>query len=244
MLEIFERHVQGIKRGSNGEYKGICPFHDDTKPSFSFRDDGVFYCHACNVKGNIRKFAEMVGEKAPNLANKVVIKKKTWQAPTSLPIKYFDVINAAMDELLLNYDKYCKDLPWNKDIVKKLFIGWDNGFVFPYFDAVGDLVNIKWHKRMQVKGHAQTFVYPYWHMLHKYKGNRTLYVVEGEKDCISMISSGRQAISFNNGANCTPSSDLIGVITSKFSDISVIFDDDEAGKRAEVKMIGLLNGQS
>ena len=50
-------------------------------------------------------------------------------------------------------------------------------------------------------------------------------------------NAGKQAISFSNGANCTPSDELLGMVTSKFSDISVIFDDDEAGKKAEAKMI-------
>ena len=246
MLEIFQRNVERIRKGSDGEYIGLCPFHNDTKPSFSFNEDGVFFCHSCEVKGNIRKFAEMIGEEAPDLGYKPVYKpKKAWEHPKPLdPHRWFDVLNQAVDNLLFNYDDIVGDLPWDKGIVKKLFIGYDDDtFLFPYFNHEGRLVNIKWHKKRQIKGHATTYIYPLWHMLRKYRGDKTLYIVEGEKDCVSMISSSKQAISFSIGANCTPADELLGMVTSKFSDISVIFDKDEAGKRAEDKMIGLLNGE-
>ena len=125
--------------------------------------------------------------------------------------------------------------------MKKLFVGWDNGFVFPYLDGDGDLVNIKWHKKKQVTDHAQTFIYPFWHMMPKYKKNRPLYVVEGEKDCISMISSGRQAITFNNGASAAVPSVLVNLLKTKFNDLVAIFDNDKAGNRAQEKILKAFN---
>lgn len=243
MIDLFQRYVMNIKQTSSGQFLGLCPFHDDRKPSFSFNEEGAFYCHACEIKGNIVKFAELVGESTSNLPKMVVSKKKvkSWSMPSVLDESKQEMVFSANDVLLKNFDKFVGDLPWNREIVKKLFIGWDNGFVFPYLNGDGQLVNIKWHKKKQVKGHAVTFVFPFWHMMVKYDPSRTLYVVEGEKDCISMISSGKQAITFNNGANTNVPKELVAIIKGKFNDIAVIFDQDEAGRKATEKIMRLFN---
>lgn len=242
-FDLFQKYVSKIKETQVGQFLGLCPFHDDTHPSFSFNEDGAFYCHACGIKGNMVKFAKLVGESASNSPKMVVSKKKvkSWSMPDALDVRYHDIVFKANDTLMKNYTKFTKGLPWNRDIVKKLFVGWDDGFVFPYLDGEGDLVNIKWHKRKQVKGHAQTFVYPYWHMMGKYKENRTLHVVEGEKDCISMISKGIQAITFSNGANSNVPKELVRIIKGKFSDIVVMLDPDSAGRKAEKKIMRIFN---
>ena len=242
-IEIFERHVNNIRPSGKGQYMGLCPFHDDRHPSFSFSEEGMFLCFGCEVKGNAYQFAEMVGEKLQKGGNtRVSLKKaKVWSMPGVLEVNFHNYIFKANDELLLNYDQHVEWLPWNKEIVKKLFVGWDDGFVFPYLNGSGQLVNIKWHKKRQVTGHAQTFIYPFWHMMEKYKKNKPLYVVEGEKDCISMISSGRQAITFNNGANSNVPPVLVSLLKTKFSDLVVKFDNDEAGKKAEEKILKVFN---
>jgi len=243
MIDLFQRYVMNIKQTSSGQFLGLCPFHDDRKPSFSFNEEGAFYCHACEIKGNIVKFAELVGESTSNLPKMVVSKKKvkSWSMPGVLDESKQALVFSASDDLLKNFERFTEGLPWNREIVKKLFVGWDNGFIFPYLNGDGQLVNIKWHKKKQVKGHAVTFVFPFWHMMEKYDPSRTLYVVEGEKDCVSMISSGKQAITFNNGANTNVPKELVAIIKSKFNDIAVIFDQDEAGRKATEKIMRLFN---
>ena len=243
VFNLFEKHVERIRETQPGQFMGLCPFHDDTRPSFSFNADGAFLCFGCEIKGNAYQFADLVGEKLQKGVKMGVSPKKakSWSMPGVLEVSFHDYIFESMDTLHLNYSKYTKGLPWNKEIVKKLFVGWDNGFVFPYLDGDGDLVNIKWHKKKQVTDHAQTFIYPFWHMMTKYKKSRPLYVVEGEKDCISMISSGRQAITFNNGASAAVPSVLVNLLKTKFNDLVTKFDNDKAGKRAEEKILKVFN---
>ena len=160
MIDLFQRYVMNIKQTSSGQFLGLCPFHDDRKPSFSFNEEGAFYCHACEIKGNAVKFAELVGESTSNLPKMVVSKKKvkSWSMPDVLDESKQEMVFIANDTLLKNFERFTEGLPWNREIVKKLFVGWDNGFVFPYLNGDGQLVNIKWHKKKQVKGHAVTFV--------------------------------------------------------------------------------------
>ncbi|MBN1364242.1 MAG: hypothetical protein JW976_05485, partial [Syntrophaceae bacterium] len=52
---------RGVKLSKNGkEYKGLCPFHEDTNPSFSVNPImNLWFCHSCNDGGDVIKFVEM-----------------------------------------------------------------------------------------------------------------------------------------------------------------------------------------
>jgi hypothetical protein len=54
---FYDKYLPTIKNIGGEEYQALCPFHDDTKPSFSFNNaNGRYYCHGCNKKGNIFHF--------------------------------------------------------------------------------------------------------------------------------------------------------------------------------------------
>jgi len=238
---LFSKYVFRIKKASKpGNWVGLCPFHDDKTPSFYFTDDGLFHCFGCDTKGNAITFAKMVGEQLPNLANmkRTKVKADVWSAPEPLSEEYIGIVNEAQDRLLLNYDTMVDDLPWNKTAVERLNIGWaNNTFVFPYLNEDGKLVNIKWHKQKQVTGHANTYIFPMWHMVHKYDPKKTLYIAEGEKDVVSLISSGKQAITLNNGAMARWPNYLVKLVVDKFEELFPYFDNDDAGRMASEKFI-------
>lgn len=48
-----------IRSKTGFEWQAICPFHEDTSPSFSVNiQKGLFICYACGEKGNMKKLAE------------------------------------------------------------------------------------------------------------------------------------------------------------------------------------------
>ncbi len=50
--QVVGRVVRLI-RGSRGEYKGLCPFHNEKTPSFTVNDDkGFFHCFGCGAHGD------------------------------------------------------------------------------------------------------------------------------------------------------------------------------------------------
>ena len=56
IVEVVSDFVTLKKRGTS--YKGLCPFHDDTTPSFSVSPTkGVYKCFACGEAGNAVGFA-------------------------------------------------------------------------------------------------------------------------------------------------------------------------------------------
>lgn len=63
-FDFFNEHIKGLRvtNKATGECKGICPFHDDHKPSFCCNvGSGLYFCHACGAKGNIETFKAKLG---------------------------------------------------------------------------------------------------------------------------------------------------------------------------------------
>ena len=57
--DLVSGYVQLKKAGRN--LKGLCPFHNDTRPSFMVSPEkGIGYCFACNNGGDIFKFIQLV----------------------------------------------------------------------------------------------------------------------------------------------------------------------------------------
>ncbi len=53
--EVVGRYVKLERRGRN--LTGLCPFHSETKPSFTVSPDkGIFYCFGCQAGGNVISF--------------------------------------------------------------------------------------------------------------------------------------------------------------------------------------------
>ncbi len=62
---FFEKYLSNVqKTGSKAnEYKALCPFHEDTDPSFNFNNENSkYFCHGCGKSGNyIHFYAKLKG---------------------------------------------------------------------------------------------------------------------------------------------------------------------------------------
>ncbi len=57
--ELVSGYVQLKKAGRN--LKGLCPFHNDSRPSFMVSPEkGIAYCFSCNTGGDIFKFIQLI----------------------------------------------------------------------------------------------------------------------------------------------------------------------------------------
>src|SRR4030042_1512307 len=53
--EVVGQYVKLTQKGRN--LLGLCPFHSETKPSFTVAPDkGIFYCFGCGAGGNVISF--------------------------------------------------------------------------------------------------------------------------------------------------------------------------------------------
>lgn len=58
IVEVISEHLRLDRKGK--EFVGLCPFHEDHKPSmFVNPDKGIFKCFACGVGGDVIKFVQM-----------------------------------------------------------------------------------------------------------------------------------------------------------------------------------------
>lgn len=52
-LPFFQRYLPEIKKAGGDEYKALCPWHDDHKPSLGLNaSSGKYYCQVCQKKGH------------------------------------------------------------------------------------------------------------------------------------------------------------------------------------------------
>jgi hypothetical protein len=54
---FYARYLKDPKIVGEDEYSALCPFHDDSNPSFNFNNKtGRYYCHGCGNKGHLVHF--------------------------------------------------------------------------------------------------------------------------------------------------------------------------------------------
>ena len=67
IVEVISEHIVLKKKGK--EFVGICPFHDDSKPSMTVSPAKQFYyCFSCGAGGNSIKFLRAVATDGHRLA--------------------------------------------------------------------------------------------------------------------------------------------------------------------------------
>jgi DNA primase len=58
MVDLVSKRTE-LRRSGPGQYKGLCPFHDERSPSFSVdAHKGVYHCFGCGVGGDAFKFVQ------------------------------------------------------------------------------------------------------------------------------------------------------------------------------------------
>lgn len=60
IVEVIGQHVD-LRAIGRDEWKGLCPFHDDHRPSLNVNQaKGVFLCRSCQASGNVVSFLMML----------------------------------------------------------------------------------------------------------------------------------------------------------------------------------------
>lgn len=144
IVDVVSDFISLRKAGTS--YKGLCPFHDDTTPSFSVSPvKGVYKCFACGAAGNAVKFVmqyeQMTYWEALRwLAKKYNIEVKERQMTSqekqqasmreSMFIinewasKYFqDVLHSSADGKAIGL-QYFRSRGFRDDIIKKFMLGY------------------------------------------------------------------------------------------------------------------------
>ena len=134
IVELVSQYVKLEKKGKN--YVGLCPFHEDTNPSFSVSPEkNIAKCFSCNVGGgpikfyqeiNHVSFDEAVRVLAEPLGIKLKVETKSQVLKEHEALKEakefynFYLLNSKSGEEILNY---LKERKITKEIIKEFNIG-------------------------------------------------------------------------------------------------------------------------
>ncbi len=225
---LFQKHALNLKKGSGDQWRGNCPIIPEKTPknkAFCIdMDKGLYHCKSCGAKGNAITFAIHFGESTYAYHNNTK----------------FDSFQKIEIDNVYNYHKQLLDnleyVPrsWNAKYIKLLKIGWNpskNNFVFPIFDSKNEIINVKHHHGIQFRGASAT-LYPI-QLLDTYDDSYII-IAEGEKDVISLLSNGLQAVTSTGGAKKIPN-DITPLL--RFKIIYICLDNDDAGERGTELLI-------
>ncbi len=133
---------------------------------------------------------------------------------------------------------------WTLDLISKTFTGYDCGegaITFLHTNEDGRGLNIKWHKSEKgkrprgVRGHNKIRLYPQ-HLTNE-DGAEPLFFGEGEKDCLTLLAHNISAVTLTTGADSVRA-DLSLIRNHK--DITIIYDNDAAGRKGAIKLAEIL----
>ena len=238
----FEVGVQKI-RISGVQGIGLCPVHNDSKPSFSFNiETGQNYCHSCGWKGNAYTLAKELNMDNPRqYIDSSTIDSNNYTSIEYKPINTIKSHSEGIDEVGI-MEKYeeLKERYGNRinlgDNYRNKYAGKDdNGeavFIYPN--------GIKIHKKYWIK-EASTDTSNQIFMVDEMSGfdrSKPLYIFEGEKDA---LISPLQGISFSCGATSIPK-DINALY--EFKEIIIIYDNDEAGEQGAKKVAERIKSES
>ena len=231
VMDLFQKHVKNIRPSGNNNYVGLCPYHDDSKSSFSFKGDSVgkFVCFACGEKGNAIKFAKDMGEDPRPFYDKPLINNGTTTVKNKTVTPKVDLTDKA--------EEYAENLGENYDkeyYAKAQRVGHHKGgLVFPYFDKDGNVDGLKYHKpNLHTEGNMSKRWYLEW-LMEYYPRNEFLIIAEGETDALTLLHREYSVISSSGGCQSIPP---ILKIFKEFKGIIICYDNDDAGRRGAEKL--------
>jgi hypothetical protein len=235
----------------NGDFTGLCPFHDDHEPSFSVymneKGEQKWACHPCQTYGDVFDFIQQLQHCDFAEAKRVVLELRDSgvlpDAPLSVTKRRAD---PKVLERLLNRAKglvgVLPELVEDRGI--NVPFAWirgewnctdDGAYVYiPHYDKDGELVGLKrrWHldwSPIAEAGSDLSNLYGTW----RDRGRTDVVLCEGESDTwlVSYLlrDSPIEVLGLPHGV-CAPTSEWITALTGRT--VTILFDADEAGRKA------------
>lgn len=235
------------ERQTENQLYACCPFHKEKTPSFTVnKDTGEWYCHAGCGGGAEKEFIAKYYDVSTEVAKHAL---DYFNKNGKFPFPTDEFINKCHDELC-NMPREIEEMRvygWTRETIDKLHLGYDDGRItIPVKSRTGYWVNVRRylpvHRRLQgsnnakcmnIKNLGQRRYYPY----EAFEQDK-IYVVEGEKDCISAISQGLNAVT-STGGSAIPTEEIL---LFKNKDVVLMLDTDSVGKRNVKNYLTLLKG--
>lgn len=241
---LYDQFLNYERQTENQVY-ACCPFHMEKTPSFTINTEtGEWYCHAGCGGGAEKEFIMKYFDVNAKIAKYVV---SYWETKGYMPFPSEEQIDK-WHEALMAQPKELEALHqfgWTDETIKKLRLGIDDlRITIPVKGRTGFWTNVRKYmpsyRRKQGQHNAkctnianlgQKRYYPY-----EAFDESEIYVVEGEKDCITGRSQGLNAVT-STGGSAIPTEEIL---LFKDKDVVLVLDADSVGSRNTQNYTALL----
>lgn len=247
-MAFYDQFVQFTKVSGEQSY-ARCPMHPDTNESFTVNNEtGEWYCHGCGCGGKYVAFLQHYYDVGRDVAAAAY---NQWERRKTFPFPTEDYVNTCV-KLLKDKPAEIKalhDFGITDEVIDKYKLGYDDTRItIPVYSRTGKLINVRKylppHRRLDsgtcakvigVRGCNEARFYPYDNLT---VDKDTVYIVEGEKDCLVAISQGLNAVTGTGGSNIPQHEEEL------FRDkiVYLMGDQDPTGARVTMQYAKMLNG--
>lgn len=204
VLAALEARAAVKSPDRNGNYQTLCPFHEETRPSFSFHPEKGYKCFACNAKGGVRALAEHLGIDSGPLTVEQIAEAK------GIPVQWLS------DNKIARQGRGGVEIPYLNEQGEEVAIR-----------TRLNLCKLKSDNRFIWEKGKPVMPYGLW-LLEEQKALRNMtIVVEGESDCWTLWHNGFPAIGIPGARNWKKS---WARYFSGFGNLYVWVEQDEAGR--------------
>lgn len=239
--QYINKYISGLSKGkilSSGEISMNCPFHEDGRSSFSINPTtGLWKCYVADCKGfhggNLIQFVSLAENISTKDAYNKILEESGYKKEPKKPIQkelcsekineYHLALLGEEKVLQVLYSKY----KYNGETITKFKLGWNGSrLTIPIYDHTGSLVNIR-KKPLDggncigVEFYNEMRLFPLQNLAEK-----TIYLFEGEKDCILACQLGLNAMTVTGGAGSFRQE---WITLFKDKNVYVCYDIDKAG---------------
>ncbi|HHY45739.1 MAG TPA: DUF3631 domain-containing protein [Firmicutes bacterium] len=253
-----------VIRHRGDERDCICPFHDDTEPSFNYNaKTGLWKCHACGEGGDILQFhmkfhrcdfktalQELAAftslviplRRADTLQRKDgASEEEVGPEPPPIPLEEVEKAHLALVSNAKALAFLQEKRGWTLETIKRFRLGYHKRRVLiPIFDRQGQCVNIR---RYSPSGEEPKMLHyskgygraRFWPIDHLYLPEMILF--EGEPDTILACQMGLPGLTQTAGAE-TFKREWADLFEGKH--VYICYDMDEAGRKGARKAAGII----
>lgn len=206
---IYSRFITFECKHNDGQLYALCPLHVEKTPSFTVNEETEeWYCFGCAEGGGPKEFVAKLLDVDITIAKTAIStyeKSGNWILPEDDRIDKLHVNLITRPSEIAILHKY----GITREAIEKYRLGWeDTRIIFPIFSRTGYCVNLRKylpphrredalrkviHERGLGKGSPR--FYPY-----EAFDEDTIFIVEGEKDCIAARAQGINAVTGTGGA--------------------------------------------
>lgn len=245
-MEFYSNFVHFEETGEQQAYT-LCPFHKEKVPSFTVNiDTHQWYCHSCGEGGGYVSFLQKFLDIDKKTSMSIV---EEWRRSGKLPFPTEELCEEAHECLKSNQLAMQIASSWGvtEKAIERYQLGYSQAeqrFYFPIRTKYGFLVNIRKYMPPQFRGDkspkcvgiAGCNEARFWPFENLQKD--TVFIVEGEKDCLAANAQGLNAITSTGGANI-PATDYSIFKNKK---VYIMTDADAAGDKLAGKYTDIISG--